>query len=286
MKYLTAKSYRNMQWDSDPFEKDGKMYVQVSEPCSRCGGQGKVSYWGHINGGICYNCNGSGVNRQVVRAYTEKEITAQEAAAARKEARRIKALEDASEANKQKWMENHAFGKDGFTWCVFGDDTYAIKDWLKKQGCKFDPLLKWHCDKPLDVPEGYGMFSIAFNNIFDWNMYLKEANYKETAKEEIDRRFQEAEGPSNSEYVGEVGERLRNITAIYKSIRGFVSNFNGQYTFIYIFKSGENTLVWMTQKELNLNKGDIVDLTGTIKEHKEYNGEKQTYLNRCIVKKI
>lgn len=282
--YLTAKSYRNMKWDGDPFEKDGKMYVNVSEPCSRCGGKGRISYWGHINGGLCYDYYGSGVKRQTVRVYTEKEIAAQEAAAARKEARRIKALEETSEANKQKWMENHAFGKDGLTWCVFGDDTYAIKDWLKEQGCKFDPLLKWHCHEPLDVPAGYGIFSISFEDIFNWNMYSKEAEYKENAKEEIDRKFREAEGPSESEYVGEIGERLRNLTAVYKSVRGFSGAYG--WTNIYTFECGDDVLVWFTAKELDLEKGAVVDLTATVKKHEEFRGVKTTQLSRAIIKEI
>ena len=283
-KYLTAKSYRHMNWEGEPFEENGKMYVIVSEPCLKCGGHGRISYFGNIDNGICYDCHGTGVNRQKVRAYTEKEIAAQEAAAARKEARRIKALEDGSETNRKAWMKRHGFGEDNLTWCVFGDDTYGIKDWLKEQGCKFDPLLKWHCDQPLDVPAGYGMFSIDFNDIFDWDMYSKEANYKENAKEEIERKFHEAEGPSNSEYVGEVGERLRNLTAVYKSVRGFSGAYG--YVNIYTFNCGEDILVWFTTKELNLEKGAVVDLTATVKKHEEFRGVKTTQLSRAIVKEI
>lgn len=43
---------------------------------------------------------------------------------------------------KELWLEKNGFGADGLTWCVFGDDTYAIKEQLKELGCKFSPLLK------------------------------------------------------------------------------------------------------------------------------------------------
>ena len=36
----------------------------------------------------------------------------------------------------QEWLQKNGFSADGQTLCVFGDDTYAIKDELKRMGCK------------------------------------------------------------------------------------------------------------------------------------------------------
>ena len=41
---------------------------------------------------------------------------------------------------KELWLEKNGFGADGLTWCIFGEDTYAIKEQLKELGCKFSPL--------------------------------------------------------------------------------------------------------------------------------------------------
>lgn len=30
-----------------------------SNPCSRCGGEGKLTHFGHVYGGICFKCNGA-----------------------------------------------------------------------------------------------------------------------------------------------------------------------------------------------------------------------------------
>ena len=128
------------------------------------------------------------------------------------------------------------------------------------------------------------MISFTFDDLYEWNPQVKNAFFYENAKEKVDKAFKQAEGPSLSEYVGEVGERLRNITAIYKSSRGFDSRFG--WTNIHTFEVGENVLVWITQKELELVKGVTVDLTGTIKSHNEYCGIKQTQLSRCVVNEI
>ena len=185
---------------------------------------------------------------------------------------------------KSAWLEKNGFSADGFTYCVFGEDTYSIKDWLKEQGCKFSPLLKWHFPKPLDLPVGYGMICFSFEDIYDWDYETEEAYYYESAKEMIDRKFKEAEGPSLSEYVGEVGERFRHETAIYKSTRGFSGKYG--WTNIHTFQIGEDVLVWFTQVDLNLERGCMIDLSFTVKKHEEFRGVKTTQLSRCLIKEM
>lgn len=187
---------------------------------------------------------------------------------------------------KELWMEKNGFGADGLTWCIFGEDTYSIKEQLKELGCKFSPLLKWHSPQPLDLPVGYGMFSISFDEIGQWDIINEAVCYFEKSQELVERKFREAEGPSLSEYVGTPGERLRNVTAIYKSTRGFSGKFG--WTNIHTFQIGENVLVWFTSVDLDFEKGQAVDLTGTIKKHEEFRGVKTTQLSRCkcVVKAI
>lgn len=185
---------------------------------------------------------------------------------------------------KADWLERNGFSEDGITWCVFGEDTYSIKEHLKELGCKFSMNLKWHSAKPLNLPEGYGMFSLSFDDLFEWSDKFKNAFPYPEAKEKIQKAFKQAEGPSLSEYVGSIGERLRNLSAIYKGTRGFNSRYG--WTNIHIFNIGNDVLVWFTTKDLELKKGDLVDLTGTVKSYNEYNEEKQTILSRCVIKKI
>lgn len=185
---------------------------------------------------------------------------------------------------KAEWLERNGFGEDGITWCVFGDDTFSIKDQLKEMGCKFSPILKWHSPVALDVPEGFGMISFAFEDIMEWNEDQNNAFFFEDAKEKIERKFREAEGPSLSAFVGEVGERLRNHTVVLKSMHGFSGKFG--WTNIYTFMEGDNELVWFTAKDLEFEKGDVLDLTGTVKKHEEFRGVCTTQLTRCILKKI
>lgn len=298
MEYFVAKSYQNYDYDTTKaYKKSGKLYVSASCKCGRCVNGVFVSRIEngqpvpHPNAnGVCFQCGGSGVIRKEVRLYTESEYNAAQKASERAKAKkeeeaaaaRKKLVED-SEKNKKEWWTKNGVGEDGLIWIVFGD-TYAVKERLKELGCRFSPVLKWYSPVPIEVPAGCGLLSIPFDEVYEWNPHMKNAFFYEDAQKKVEKLIQVAEGPSNSEYVGTVGERLRNITVRYDSTRGFMSKWG--YNFIYQFKIGENILIWITQKELNFKAGDVVDLTGTIKEHQEYNAVKQTYLTRCIIKKI
>lgn len=178
------------------------------------------------------------------------------------------------------------FGEDERAYLVYGDDTFVIKDELKRLGARFDPTLKWYFSSKIELPEGYYLCEFSFDELYDYNIKGKWANFKENAKEIVSRRLAELKGPSTSIYYpGEVKERIRNITAKVSKIKGFQGMYG--YTFVYVFKSGDYIFVWMTSKsDLELSVGDLVDLTGTIKKFDEYLDEKNTYLTRCIVKKI
>ena len=185
---------------------------------------------------------------------------------------------------KELWLEKNGFSKDELTYVICGEDTYSIKNWLKEQGCKFNPILKWHCPEPFELPAGFKLIAFSLADLGEWSDETREMLYFDNAKAIIERKVREAEGPSLSEYVGEVGQRLRNITAIFKSTRGFMGNYG--WTNIHTFQSGENVLVWFTQKDLNFEYGSVADLTGTIHIHEEFRGVKTTRLSRCIIKEV
>lgn len=299
MTYVTAKTYEKWERVGNPYHKNGKMYSRVRTKCDRCGGTGIMAARvenGHIvpipvDGGICYKCLGSKVEEKEVRLYTTKEREALDRQAERRATQASDKVEKEkaaklakSEENRQVWLEQNGFTPEGITYVIVGD-TYSIKDWLKENGYKFNPILKWHgAEELLDLPEGYQTITFKFEDLYEWAPMVKNAFPFENAKLKVEKAVAEIEGPSLSEYVGQVGDRVRNLTAVYDSVHGFQGAFG--YTYIHTFKSGENVLVWFTTKELSFEKGTLVDLTGTVQLHEEFRGVKTTRINRCIVKEI
>lgn len=294
-KFFVADSYKDMEIIGEPFENDLKghrMYVKVRGTCSRCGGSGHYSY-NQMDGTRCYGCMGSGISVQTVRAYTEKEYkqmqASNERARAKREAEKEAKARDLIE-NAEKYKHEVAlklgFGENEKVYLVYGDDTYAIKDELKRLGARFDPTLKWFFANEVALPAGYKLCEMSFDELYTYNPQTKWAEFKEDAKAIVSRRIAELKGPSTSEYYpGAEKERIHNITAKVSNIRGFEGAYG--YTFVYTFTSENYVFVWMTAKSnINVTNGDTVDLTGTIKKFDEYLGVKNTYLTRCIIKKI
>lgn len=105
-----------------------------------------------------------------------------------------------------------------------------------------------------------------------------------TYKRHLDKLARESEKAARrdaekvSEYQGTIGER---ITVSVKSA-DLVTSWDGYYgwTGLYKFVDADgNVYIWYSSSSADLNR--VTTITGTVKEHSEYEGVKQTVLSRC-----
>lgn len=297
-KYFVAKSYEKMTKIGNPFLKNGKLYIKVKDKCDRCCngiyaiGTHNGQLVPHPNAnGICFKCGGSGFITKDVRLYTEKEFTSMQHTAERREQKIKKEKEikeqkllNESENNKKEWLIHNGFSIEGFCYCIYGGNTYSIKDQLKELGCHYDSIMKWYAAAPLkDLPTQYLQLKIQFEDIFIWHPLTKTATYKENAAITFKKLISQQLLPSTSEYIGKIKERFYNKKVTIVDKRYFLSQFG--YTNIFTFEDeNKNVLVWFTQKdyeEFNINQPIL--LTATIKNYNEYEGVKQTIITRCKI---
>lgn len=66
--------------------KDGSEYEVL---CGRCGGEGGIDYYGHVDNGICFGCDGAGVLDTISVERANELFTAQDKRAAAKERKRL-----------------------------------------------------------------------------------------------------------------------------------------------------------------------------------------------------
>ena len=273
--------------------------AQIEETCDRCSGLGFIVSRVEnnrpipipVDGGVCYKCHGEKKIRKWVKAYTEEEMNKYLASQEKAKAKRAEKaeLERQEKLNKSKENQENLLAKWGYDvenpliWLIGGGSTYEIKDQLKEMGCKFNPAFGWYSNHPIDVPAGYGMVSINFYDVYVWYPLSKRFELKDNAKEIADAAKAKLEPESRSEYLGEIKERLRDLNVTLTAVRSF-DGFYGT-TFIYTFVYNENILIWMTSSCKDIEVGDELILTGTVKDHSEYKGVKQTKLTRCIIKK-
>lgn len=276
------KNERHVRFDRT--DKNGT-HIFIDSCCQRCGGDGRIAYYGHIEQGICFECGGSGVsgNREI-KVYTDAygaKLKAQRDA--REEAKRQKLIAESGEWNKE-WMEREGFNAEGVTYLVLGN-TYEIKDELKAKGAKFNNLLGWHM---ADV-QGYDAVPLNIEQVTQhlWNGRLDYGNYTEIVelvqklKDDAEQALKAERGDRVSEYIGTIGER-RDFVCKMVGHFTYESHYSyyGETNHIYKFEDENGDIVvWNTSSWLEDDKPEY-RFKATVKEHSEYRGEKQTVIAR------
>ena len=181
--------------------------------------------------------------------------------------------------NSEKWLEKNGFTPDGKTYIYAGNDSYNIKEELKQAGFRFDSMLLWHKatkdEKYIDR-----LIEINFDDILEMSAW-GTGHYKEGAKEYITNRIAEVQPEDTSEWVGEVGEKIKDIKIQLTRKYSFETKYGYSTCFNFIDENG-NVLVWFSSTVQECEIGQWVSLKyGTVKEHNEYKSQKQTILTRC-----
>lgn len=105
------------------------------------------------------------------------------------------------------------------------------------------------------------------------------ATYYKAVDREV-KKQKRAEVESKSEFIGTVGERITVEAETVECVTSWGTQFG--VTFMYKLTDANNNIyIWKTSKCLENEKTTFV---GTIKEHNEFRGVKQTELTRCKIK--
>lgn len=263
-------------WKLVGTDKNGTK-IYADNTCTRCGGRGGSEAW-TFTGFTCYECGGSGKST----THYHKEYTAEykakleEMRAKREAKRQAKILEERlaqRDSINAKFMEDKFWSAEMIQ--VLMGDTYAVRYELKEEGCKFNENLGWYAKET-----SRKSIQIKISNL----IALDEHGFyyiPNTVKEQINTAIANATPESN--YVGEVGQRIEVLATVEKSIKIFgqkFSYYDSGVSYINVMRDDAgNVLIWKTDRELT----GKLSLKGTIKEHKDYNGLKQTVLTRCKI---
>ena len=109
-------------------------------------------------------------------------------------------------------------------------------------------------------------------------------DFVDEAKDIVDAMKKALKPKDLSEYVGAIGERLKVDYIHETSISYWGAGWNGEQELKYIHKFRDtdgNLFVWFTGT--GLEEGATIT-AGTVKDHSEHEGTKQTVLTRCKVK--
>lgn len=277
--YTSDKSVEELKeehnhWHYDRTDRNGTRYF-YDNTCPKCGGTGHIYGYDHVQGGVCFKCNGSGLveKPQTIKVYTTthgaKLMAGREARAKQKEIDRLAK----ARADRGQWLSKLGFGNEDGEYVLYmvKGNTYSIKEELKALGCKFQPTVGWYSAQPL---EGYESQRFTEEQVVD-----KSQEYSIVWKSKSEVEAQKEYEPSTSEWVGEIGERIVKVFNFDK-LAWTGTGVAGKASHLYLM-SDEDGNVYKWSTSCYYDEGDELKMRATIKDHSEYRGVKQTVLTRC-----
>lgn len=272
------------KWSYIRTDRNGTRYFSDCT-CRRCGGHGFIQCYGHVEGGRCFECGGSGItdHPETIKVYTpehDAKLAAQRQARAdaRIEAKRKEYREHMSDK-----LRELGFGiEEGIAVCyrVVGN-TYEVKEQLKALGCKFKPQLGWYSAQDL---EGFETQRLEAAEVchFDEEAITIEWEDAEQVKQKWTENIRKAE-ESTSRHVGNIGERIEinvHIDRVFESeFRVHGGEWGSRSSYMYLMHDAEGN-IYKWSSSCYYVEGEDVKLRATVKDHIEYRGVAQTVITR------
>lgn len=244
---MVAKSYQNLKQLSEPYKKDGKMYISVEMKSGKA---------------------------KEVRWYSDAEYAKMYGAPTGNTKTATSSIDS---FNQKKVL---GFEKGYIT--IFKGDTYSCLEWFHfHKECRYSTHWGWYVisteEIPSDIPLEISPVKLEWEPIADKNDETKLTSNSEVIKQYVNSLIYE---PTKSKFVGKIGERLDIIATVVKAIE-LEDEWGHTGSTIHVFKDDEeNEYVWTTAAK-HLGEGCKFKFRGTVKEHKVYRNSYQTVLTRC-----
>lgn len=258
-----ALFFRNGSEFTGTVQTDSKgPFATVKVPCSRCGGARRIECYKHVEGGICFKCNGSrftGTRRD--RLYTAEQISKLNASQDKRNAKKLAAQAVARQAEKAEADARRE---------AFQAANADVLPWLASVATDDDGNPR----------EGFlgDMLSRA-------NKYAQWTDGQAAAvRSAMEKRIAETTRKAASRHVGSLGERLSLTVTVEREGSYWRKAFSGfgadEEVFITTMRDeGGNALV-VKSPRFRQAVGSVLSIKGTVKDHVEFRGEAQTILQR------
>ena len=110
MEYRLARTYEEQGYTiatNSIEEENGKLYAEIVCDCYKCGGRGRIPYFGHVDQGVCFACGGFGRFSKHARVYIEEERNKMDAAAERRKEKKLEEAKAQAEGKIKAWKEKY-----------------------------------------------------------------------------------------------------------------------------------------------------------------------------------
>ena len=111
--------------------------------------------------------------------------------------------------------------------------------------------------------------------------YSRHLGYVKEQSDKAEAYKAQLEKDKLSDYVGEVKGKVTVPAKEFRCVTTLYSQFGTTYLYKWV-DTNDNIFVWYASNPV-VDEDLVIEVTGTVKEHSEYRGAKQTVLTRCKV---
>lgn len=253
------------QVDSDYVIEKGGAWKVV---CGRCGGTGHRSGFEFVYGGVCFECSGSGT-----RALAK--VTDEASAIERERQRWMRADRKRIKAEREQEIRRASFVE----WTKDNQDVVDYLTGLYDE--LYDSYAGWYRDGRMLIPE---FIEGAWNKAVIRNEPLSDkhtAAVRSYRAQQQERKAEQAARAAVARHAGELGEKV-TVTGTVKVAMDLDGLYGSQR--MIVVESADETVTIKTYTTAaaayELESGDTVTVTATVKKLGEYKGLPQTQVNR------
>lgn len=257
-------------------DKNGTKTYEVIGKCDFCGGKGIIPYYSHHDSGVCYTCMGTGKKHYTYLVRTEEYASKLE------EKRNAKAREEAK-ARKEKGVKEIMNSMEKRMSFITNCKNGSCANCKHASYCSLlNDFIDNYTNKTIDTLKYCPNGCIEYLDELSETKEYKDNLAKIVAIKEQALNKKKAQAKSTN-YLGNVGDKIefvvKDISKLYTSSVNIGYGRELQSITYKIVTNDNNVVLWTTGTCLD----DTIigkSIKGTIKELKEYKGEKETVITR------
>lgn len=244
--------------------KSGVGVIQKRYCCPRCGGAGRSEAWAYT-GYVCYECGGRGT---WMEPHTHKLYTAEASAKLDSTQAKRKATRDAKQAAaRQERLDSALAAFDGWK----SEHAEALER-IEKMGTVtgYEWVFGWENLQTI--------LSCLAQKTAPARAWLVESATKTATT--VARLVAENEAKRAAGWIGKVGDKVEVTVTLRNRLDRQISEYPTIWSHLHIMETaGHETVVYRGSKVLG-GKGDTLVIKAAIKALDEYEGVKQTVIQR------
>ena len=225
-------------------------HLTREEDCSRCGGAGWFDVPGYPEGGVCFKCRGRRSLPHTLRVYSAEKLAVLVNAADKRTAKNIAVATSKRELARREFIT-----------------------WARPHGRLIGGILTAENNKFLA--------GLATKLRQRWTLSEKQLD---AAQRILGQQAERMAADAASDHVGTIRTRIEfeaHVIGVYGS-----EGFYGHTDIVKFRDADGNLFVWFASGYTGLERENRISIKGTIKEHDEFRGVKQTVLTRCKFEKF